>query len=140
MVSDKSFRKDLLFRYYMKRLSPLYDLPAPALTNDDISAVLSNDWPGNVRELKSVAERRVLAERRSGGSVRRAIARQTEDQTFPGTLREAVAAIERKVIGWVIQDESGRMDDKATSLGIGRRILNEKIVKLGLDKDALLRS
>ena len=109
-MSDKSFPEDLLFRYYMEWLSPLYDLPAPALTNDDISAVLSNDWPGNVRELKSLVERRVLAERRSGGSVRRAIARQTEDQTFLGTLREAVAAIEGEVIGRVIQDESGRMD------------------------------
>ena len=32
----------------------------------------------------------------------------------------------------------GRMDAVAEALGIGRRTLNEKIVKLGLDKDALL--
>ena len=30
------------------------------------------------------------------------------------------------------------MDDTAAALGIGRRTLNEKIVKLGLDKDSLL--
>ncbi|MEO0773705.1 MAG: helix-turn-helix domain-containing protein, partial [Pseudomonadota bacterium] len=37
-----------------------------------------------------------------------------------------------------LQDHGGRMDDTAETLGIGRRTLNEKIVKLGLDKDALL--
>ena len=54
----------------------------------------------------------------------------------PG-LREAVAAFERQMIGKAIQDQGGRMDDAAEALGIGRRTLNEKIVKLGLDKDAL---
>lgn len=161
MVTEKSFREDLLFRlntlvielpsladrgedvlllfrHYMQRLSQLYELPMPKLTNDDISALMSYDWPGNVRELQNVAERRVLAERRGGGSVRLAIARQTSLQPFPGTLREAVAAFEREVISRSIQDENGRMDDVAAALGIGRRTLNEKIVKLDLDKDALL--
>ena len=128
----------LLFRYYMQRLSQLYDLPTPSLKNDDIAALLSYEWPGNVRELQSVAERRVLAERRGGGSVRLALARQTSDAPFPGTLREAVAAFERELISRAVQKDNGRMDDVATSLGIGRRTLNEKIVKLGLDKNALL--
>tara|TARA_R110002110_G_scaffold210173_6_gene422630 strand:- start:827 stop:2164 length:1338 start_codon:yes stop_codon:yes gene_type:complete len=161
LVSDKTFREDLLFRlntlvielpslsgrgedvmllfrHYMQRLSQLYDLPTPKLTNDDISALMSYDWPGNVRELQNVAERRVLAERRGGGSVRMAIERQTLMQPFPGTLREAVAVFEREVISRAIQDEEGRMDDAAAALGIGRRTLNEKIVKLDLDKDAIL--
>lgn len=129
----------LLFRHYTNHFGKLYGLEAPALTNDDISALMSHEWPGNVRELQSVAERRVLAERRGGGSVRQAIARQTSTQSFPGTLREAVAAFERELIGRAIQKESGRMDDVAASLGIGRRTLNEKVVKLALDKDALLR-
>lgn len=160
-VKDKTFREDLLFRlnmlvielpslaergedvlllarHYMQRLSQLYELPTPSLTNDDISALMSHDWPGNVRELQSVAERRVLAQQRGGGSIRLAIAKQATHQPVPATLRGAVAAFEREVIGRAIQDEDGRMDDVAASLGIGRRTLNEKIVKLGLDKDALL--
>lgn len=163
LVAEKSFREDLffrlntldivlpslaergedvllLFRHYLQRISPLYDVPVPKLTNDDISALMSYDWPGNVRELQSVVERRVLAERRGGGSVRHAIERKAPSQPFPQTLREAVAAFERELIGRAIQDEEGRMDDVAASLGIGRRTLNEKIVKLGLDKGALLGS
>lgn len=130
----------LLFRHYINHFAKLYELSDPHLTNDDVAALMSHEWPGNVRELQSVAERRVLAERRGGGSVRQAIARQTGVQSFPGTLREAVASFERELIGRAIQKENGRMDDVAASLGIGRRTLNEKVVKLGLDKDALLRS
>ena len=161
MVADKSFREDLLFRlntldielprladrgedvlllfrHYVQRLSQIYELPIPTLNNDDISALMSYDWPGNVRELQNVAERRVLAERRGGGSVRHAIAKQSTSHPFPETLREAVATFERELIGRAIQAEGGRLDDVAAVLGIGRRTLNEKIVKLGLDKEALL--
>ncbi len=129
----------LLCRHYINHFARLYEISAPHLTNDDVSALMSHEWPGNVRELQSVAERRVLAERRGGGSVRQAIARQTTTQSFPGTLREAVAAFERELISRAIQKEAGRMDDVAASLGIGRRTLNEKVVKLALDKDALLK-
>lgn len=128
----------LLFRHYIERLSQLYELPPPKLTPDDIAALMSYHWPGNVRELQNVAERRVLAERRGGGSVRGAIALQSLQPSVPGTLREAVAAFERELIARALRDEDGRMDDVAAVLGIGRRTLNEKIVKLGLDKEALL--
>ncbi|MDA9208425.1 sigma-54 dependent transcriptional regulator [Octadecabacter sp.] len=160
-VSAGSFREDLLFRlntlvitlpalrdrgedvllllrHYVDRHSQLYDLPAPKLTPDDIAALLAYQWPGNIRELQNVAERRVLAERRGGGSIRQAIVLQTPQTPLPGTLREAIAAFERELIGRAVQEEEGRMDDAAAVLGIGRRTLNEKIVKLGLDKDALL--
>ena len=53
-------------------------------------------------------------------------------------LREAVAAFERELISKAIQAHKSRMDAVAEALGIGRRTLNEKIVKLGLDKGALL--
>ncbi|MCL4150864.1 UNVERIFIED_CONTAM: hypothetical protein GTU68_062614 [Idotea baltica] len=80
----------LLFRHYLTHFAQLYELSPPHLTNDDISALMSHPWPGNVREMQSVAERRVLAERRGGGSVRQAklIARQTTAQNLPRTLRE----------------------------------------------------
>lgn len=138
-LTDRGEDVLLLFSHYAQRLSNLYELTPPKLTNDDIAALMAHDWPGNVRELQSVAERRVLAERRGSGSVRRAIAREEPLQAFPKTLREAVAAFERELIGRAIQEQNGRMDDVAASLGIGRRTLNEKIVKLDLDKDSLLR-
>jgi DNA-binding NtrC family response regulator len=70
--------------------------------------------------------------------VRRAISLETSQPYAVGTLRDSVAAFEMELISRAIQDEEGRMDDVAAVLGIGRRTLNEKIVKLGLNKGALL--
>jgi two-component system C4-dicarboxylate transport response regulator DctD len=59
-------------------------------------------------------------------------------EEVPDTLREAVAAFERELVAKAIRTHKVKMDAVAESLGIGRRTLNEKIVKLGLDKNALL--
>ena len=103
-----------------------------------MDAMARHSWPGNVRELRSVAERCVLQARRGSGSVAAALALDEAHGEVPPTLREAVAAFERELIGKAIRAHEGRMDAVAEALGIARRTLNEKIVKLGLDKDALL--
>jgi DNA-binding NtrC family response regulator len=56
----------------------------------------------------------------------------------PATLREAVARFEKTLISQAISNHGGRMDAVAEALGIGRRTLNDKIVKLGLEKSKLL--
>ena len=136
-LADRGDDVFLLFRHYLRRFSALYDVAEPNLSNSDSSALLTHDWPGNVRELQSVAERRVLAARRGGGSVPEAIRGEAAEEV-PATLREAVAAFEREIIGRSLQAHEGRMDEAAEALGIGRRTLNEKIVKLGIDKSRIL--
>jgi len=160
-VVQGRLRQDLLFRLsgFVLRLPPLrarlddvalltlrflqefgvvYDTAPPELADTELSALIAHDWPGNVRELRNVAERRVMMARQGFGSMQDAITgTSAAPDTRPG-LREAVAAFERQMISKAIQSHSGRMDDAADALGIGRRTLNEKIVKLGLDKDALL--
>ena len=128
----------LLFTHFLTQYARVYEVSAPDLTHDDMAALLAHDWPGNVRELRNAAERRVLAARRGRGSVAEAIRSDQAMEEVPDTLREAVAVFERELIGKAIKAHEGRMDAVAEALGIGRRTLNEKIVKLGLDKDALL--
>ncbi|WP_299375406.1 sigma-54 dependent transcriptional regulator [uncultured Tateyamaria sp.] len=160
-VAQGRLRQDLLFRLqgFSLQLLPLrarlddvtllatrflqdaavpYGIPAPDLTEADIAALLAHSWPGNVRELRNVAERRVLYARQGFGTMQDAISGLGSDPAVHPGLRDAVAAFERQMIGKAIQIHRGRMDDAADALGIGRRTLNEKIVKLGLDKDALL--
>jgi two-component system C4-dicarboxylate transport response regulator DctD len=67
-----------------------------------------------------------------------ALRRDALADDVPDTLRAAVAAFERDLIAKAITAHEGRMEAVAEALGIGRRTLNEKIVKLGLDKGALL--
>ena len=128
----------LLATHFLAEFAEVYEIDAPELDPDDLAALLAHDWPGNVRELRHVCERRTLAARRGGGSLARAIQSDHPVDDVPDTLREAVAAFERELIGKAIKAHKGRMDAAAEALGIGRRTLNEKIVKLGLDKDALL--
>lgn len=124
----------LIFRHYLKRFSALYECSVPELKPADVCALLAHAWPGNVRELQSVAERFVLASRRGSASIATAINALSDGSGMPTTLREAVAVFERQLITQAISEEVGRMDDVAERLGIGRRTLNEKIVKLGIDK------
>lgn len=124
----------LLFQHFMTELSETYEISPPELTAEDASALLAHSWPGNIRELRHVAERRVLAARRGGGSVAAALRADNPTDDVPATLREAVARFERTLIGQAIRSHKGRMDAVAEALGIGRRTLNEKIVKLGLEK------
>ncbi|MBY8976904.1 sigma-54-dependent Fis family transcriptional regulator [Rhodobacteraceae bacterium NNCM2] len=138
LLRDRPDDLALLLRHFMDEHARTYCVSSPEITPEDMAALLAHDWPGNVRELRSVAERRVLAARRGGGSVAQAISPDEEADEIPKTLREAVAAFERQLIAKAIQTHKGRMDAAAEALGIGRRTLNEKIVKLGLDKDALL--
>ena len=128
----------LLATHFLNEYAQVYEIDSPELDQDDLAALLAHDWPGNVRELRHVCERRILAARRGGGSVVQAIQSDQNFDEVPDTLREAVAAFERELIGKAIKAHKGRMDAAAEALGIGRRTLNEKIVKLGLDKEALL--
>ncbi len=135
-------RKDdiiMLFSYFVEEFAHVYEITAPDVTTEDMSALMGHEWPGNVRELRHVAERRILAARYGRGSVAEAIyPSQHIVQEVPDTLREAVAAFERELISKAIKNHEGRMEAVAKTLGIGRRTLNDKIVKLGLDKNAIL--
>jgi two-component system, NtrC family, C4-dicarboxylate transport response regulator DctD len=128
----------LLYTHFLRQQAEMFEILAPEPNAEDMAALMSHDWPGNVRELRHVAERRVLAARRGRGSVSEAINREGEPDEVPDTLRRAVAGFEKQLIAQAIKVHEGRMDAVAEALGIGRRTLNEKIVKLGLNKAELL--
>ncbi|GAA6164072.1 two-component system response regulator DctD [Pelagimonas sp. KU-00592-HH] len=160
-VAEGRLRQDLLFRlegfglYIPPLRARLDDIPLlaqrflqefgasqgggpPDLGKDDLAATMAYDWPGNVRELRNVIERFVFLSQMGEARVADAISGTVDYVTDRPGLREAVAAFERQMISRAIRDHGGRMDETAEALGIGRRTLNEKIVKLGLDKDALI--
>lgn len=128
---------DILFNHFCKQCAATYETETPTLDTDDISALLAHHWPGNVRELRHVAERFVLGTRRGKFSVAQALRIEIPTENT-ATLRHAVASLEKQLISQAIKTHYGRMDAAAEALGIGRRTLNEKIVKLDLDKDTLL--
>ncbi len=130
----------LLYTKFLNLFAATYEISAPEITSDDLAALMAHDWPGNVRELRNVSERRILAARRGGGSAAAALQRDGNYDDVPDNLRGAVAAFERQLISKALTTHHGKMDAVAEALGIGRRTLNEKIVKLGLNKDEVLKN
>ena len=128
----------LIYAQVLAEHAAVYETTAPELTADDFAMLLAHEWPGNMRELRHIAERHVLAARRGRGSVAEALRMDDDFGDAPETLREAVAVFERRLIARALKAHAGRMDDAANALGIGRRTLNEKIVKLGLDKSKVI--
>ena len=137
-LRDRSDDIALFYSHFVGHYAELYAVDIPEPSNEDIAALMSHDWLGNVRELRHVAERRILAWRRGRGSASEAIQNDGVIDDVPPTLREAVASFERQLVSKAIRSHGGRMDAVAEALGIGRRTLNEKIVKLGIDKSDLL--
>lgn len=128
----------LLYHHFLAHFAALYEVELPETRVEDIATIMTHPWPGNVRELRSVCERQILLSKRGGASLSQVLDFADAADGMPETLREAVATFERQIIAKSLLEHEGRMDDVATALGIGRRTLNEKIVKLGLDKDAIL--
>ena len=142
MPNLRDFSDDIymLFNYFSEHYFRLYDTPLVPLDTEDISSIMAHTWPGNVRELKHLAERRVVRSQQGDSSVSLAM-RQVEGahkHAHKSMLRPAVAAFERALIAQSLIDHEGKMDSVAESLGIGRRTLNEKMVKLDLDKSNFL--
>jgi len=128
----------MLAMRFMQEYATRNNIDPPEIDEDDLAVLMSHEWPGNVRELRNLIERHVMMARHGMGALHEAFLNEGGETAQRSGLREAVAAFERQMISKAIQTHAGRMDDVAKDLGIGRRTLNEKIVKLGLDKDSLL--
>ncbi|SOH93462.1 two-component system, NtrC family, C4-dicarboxylate transport response regulator DctD [Monaibacterium marinum] len=152
-ITAGSFREDLLYRlntvqlnlpalrdrredipllatHFLTQMGESYGIEPPDLDPAEIATLARHDWPGNVRELRQIAERRILSARRGRGSIGAAL---QQPDTPAETLRDAMAVYERSLITAALERHHGRMDDAARDLGIGRRTLNEKLVRLGLE-------
>ncbi|MEM9211396.1 MAG: sigma-54 dependent transcriptional regulator [Pseudomonadota bacterium] len=137
-LRDRKEDIPILFQHFLDDMARSFEMPPPELAAEDLAALLAHDWPGNVRELRSTAERFLFSTRVGGGEVATLLAPEGEQEDVPENLRGAVAAFEKTLLMRAIKAHEGRMDDAAAALGIGRRTLNEKMVKLGLNRDKIL--
>lgn len=133
-LRDRLDDVSLLFRDCVQGFADLYDVPEVDLTHDEIAVLLMHEWPGNITELRHVAKRFVLSIKQEKRSITNAISPKLEFVRLSSRLRSAVAEFEKVLIGKVLTAQMGRMDDTARELGIGRRTLNDKLVKLGLNR------
>jgi len=116
--------------------------PARAVSEEAMACLLSYGWPGNVRELVHVIERAAVL---VGGEIIdvpnlpqsvcdvRGHAPPVSDEDLP--LKEAVAALEKRLIERALVKANGNRSEAARQLGIGRPQLYAKMQEYGLGSD-----
>jgi two-component system response regulator AtoC len=115
--------------------------PARAVSEDAMAHLQGHEWPGNVRELLHVLRR---AAAMCGGEIIdtpdlppavRAHARGPDNPQMPldrMPLKEAVAALERRLISDALDRAGGNRSEAARQLGIARAQLYLKMEEYGI--------
>ena len=158
-VAAGRFRQDLFFRLDVlsvrlpslrERLEDLPDVAAhllarirerpPGLSGAALRQLQAYDWPGNVRELESELRRAVIFAPGPTIEVEHLSPRlQGVDPAGaacalgPETLRQAVAAAERRVFDAALRQASGNQSAAARLLGLSRYGFYKASRRLGLD-------
>ncbi len=152
MVTAGNFREDLYYRLkgVVLQTPPLADrredipllatgflcakAPKLRLMPDTIAWLCARDWPGNVRELKAVVEAAaVLAGPELDLATLALAAGEAPIAALPsGSLPDAVAALETRMISATLAGCGGNQSEAARQLGLSRLGLIKKISRLGL--------
>ena len=111
------------------------------ITSRATEMLMAYDWPGNIRELENVVERAVILCGADGVIDARHLPAWLQSLSGHcacaawqgGTLEEATAALEEKMIAEALRDTSGNMAKAAQRLGITERIMGLRMKKYGLD-------
>ncbi|HKA86190.1 MAG TPA: sigma-54 dependent transcriptional regulator [Haliangiales bacterium] len=118
----------------------LRDSPARAVSEEAMELLTAYRWPGNVRELIHVIQRAAAL---AGGEIidvpnlPEAVRDRRPAPVEPapdGTLREAVAALEKRMILRALERSGGNRSEAARQLGIGRPQLYAKMEEHGIGK------
>jgi two-component system C4-dicarboxylate transport response regulator DctD len=117
----------LLFEYFAGRAAQAHGREMRPVSTGTVSTLMAQDWPGNVRELRNAAERYALG---LGGMTS---GPRPEEPRL--SLAEQVEAFERTVIERALTESGGKINAVMEQLDIPRRTLNEKMTRLGLDRE-----
>ncbi len=133
-------REDILYlsRLFLERQASDMGVPVKDLSGEAEAYLLGMPFPGNVRELKNILERAMVL-----GDGPRIVARDLEPLESgdanvepKSTLKESVAAAERKAIVDAVLRHDWAVTAAAEALDISRKSLWEKMKRYGISKDA----
>jgi two-component system response regulator PilR (NtrC family) len=180
-VEDNEFREDLYYRInvievqvpslrdrandipdlakiLLQKIAQEYQLPAPTLSEQALSALKSYGFPGNVRELENILERAFtlceqkqieLSDLKLGGTVdegsggvsgsKAAMLDSAETEAYDsqlnsGSLETYLTDIEKRAILKALDETRWNRTAAAKKLGISFRALRYRLQKLGLDQ------
>jgi len=122
-----------LARLFAARLAKRFARPL-SLSDAALTWLEEREWPGNVRELENAIERAaVLSDKETLEPDDFSHTPQpTPNASAVGTLEDAVADAERRVITAVLAESNGNRREAAQRLGVSLRTLFYKIEKYGI--------
>jgi two-component system, NtrC family, nitrogen regulation response regulator NtrX len=132
----------LLIERFWADLQGKYSRPGPELTREALLRLQEASWPGNVRQLRNTVEKLFVLPRENkvtADDVRASLGDQSHAPPSPleGALsatdfREAKRMFEIEYITRKLNEHGGNVTRTASSIGIERQSLQEKIRKLGV--------
>ncbi len=128
-LRERSEEIEALARHFLRRSAEDLGLPEPRLAPPVLAALAHYPWPANVAELRNLMEKLVLAglvEIKSD-DLPLEVLQPPVEKGVPGSLGQAVAALEKKVISHALRSLRWRKSEAAQRLGISRPTLNKKI-------------
>lgn len=162
LVASGAFREDLFYRinvvpimlpplrerledvpylvdFFVKSYAEQFNRGQLSVANDALSALLSYRYPGNVRELKHAIERAVIFAK--DGVIEPKHLPDEIAATLNGTpclngaptLEESIKCMEKTRILKALEETSGKKQDAARLLGIGRKALWKKMKDYGIE-------
>jgi len=158
-VQDGRFRQDLYYRlnvfsiavpplrgrradicalgeYFVGRYAAQHKRAVTGISHRALDLLCEHGWPGNVRELENAMERAVVVcdgfviqEQHLPASVRLPVAHEASPRS---TLKEAVAALESRMLSDALARARGNCARAARELGVSERVIRYKAAVYGI--------
>ncbi|MFK4446645.1 two-component system C4-dicarboxylate transport response regulator DctD [Caballeronia udeis] len=119
----------LLFEHFTLLAAGRHQRTAPLLNRTQLAELMAYAWPGNVRELRNVADRFVL------GLFRDHLTAATGAHEMLTGLPQQVEHFERTMITEELRRHHGDVLRTATTLGLPKQTLYDKLRKLRISTD-----
>jgi two-component system C4-dicarboxylate transport response regulator DctD len=119
----------LLFEHFTLLAASRHQRTAPLLNRSQLAELMAHAWPGNVRELRNVADRFVL------GLFRDSLTSATGGHDMLTGLPQQVEHFERTMITEELRRNHGDVLRTATTLGLPKQTLYDKLRKLQISAD-----
>jgi Nif-specific regulatory protein len=132
-----------LAEYFVGKYVAEHRRNVTGISNRALDILSEYTWPGNVRELENAIERAVVVcdgfviQEHHLPAVLRQRAPAPEPSAAKLTLREAVAALEMKMLADALAEARGNCARAARELGITERVVRYKAAQYGIDVDGL---
>ena len=134
----------LLAERFWADLQKKYGRPGPELTREAMLRIEHAPWPGNVRQLRSAIEKIFVLARNEKVTVADIQAAEgpapvtangtSESAMSASDYREARRIFETEYLARKLREHSGNVTRTASTIGLERQSLQEKIKKLGIER------